>query len=183
MMSDVSHLVVQAVEIIARSEAKARGLKRFFTGRPCRRGHVAERLASDGNCVVCDRVNERAWIERNRDRERERLRAYELAKSRAMPAWADRAAIADVYAEAARLEAASGVPHHVDHAVPLKAMCRDAGRRGGQIACGLHVPWNLSPLPGCENASKSCYVDRDQLDAEQLEVSRRCAAEWAASSR
>lgn len=35
------------------SEAKALGAARYFTGRPCSRGHVAERLASTGNCTEC----------------------------------------------------------------------------------------------------------------------------------
>jgi hypothetical protein len=30
-------------DIIGCDEAKALGLKRFFTGEPCKRGHVAER--------------------------------------------------------------------------------------------------------------------------------------------
>jgi hypothetical protein len=29
-------------EIITRAEAKARGLKRYFTGKPCKCQHVAE---------------------------------------------------------------------------------------------------------------------------------------------
>ena len=32
--------------------AKAQGLKRYFTGRPCGRGHVAERFVADGRCVA-----------------------------------------------------------------------------------------------------------------------------------
>jgi hypothetical protein len=30
-------------EIIVRKEALAKGLKGFFTGKPCKRGHVVER--------------------------------------------------------------------------------------------------------------------------------------------
>lgn len=40
-------------QIITRAEAKTLGLKRYFTGKPCRRGHSAERLASNGNCFEC----------------------------------------------------------------------------------------------------------------------------------
>lgn len=36
-----------------RAEAKARGLTRYFTGEPCGRGHVAERLTNSATCVVC----------------------------------------------------------------------------------------------------------------------------------
>lgn len=40
-----------------RDEARANGLRRYFTGRPCIHGHVAERLVSNKACVECDRVN------------------------------------------------------------------------------------------------------------------------------
>jgi len=47
---------------MTRAEAKAAGLTRYFTGRPCRRGHVAERDI-DGNCVECSIQNARKWRE------------------------------------------------------------------------------------------------------------------------
>lgn len=42
----------------ARSDAKAVGQKYYFTGNPCPKGHVAERLTSSGGCKVC--LNERS---------------------------------------------------------------------------------------------------------------------------
>ena len=38
-----------------RQKAQAEGLSFFFTGKPCRHGHVADRYAKDGKCVVCMR--------------------------------------------------------------------------------------------------------------------------------
>lgn len=40
-------------ELITREDAHAAGLVRFFTGRPCRRGHVAVRFVSNGACTAC----------------------------------------------------------------------------------------------------------------------------------
>ncbi len=37
-----------------RDEARARGLKRYSTGEPCKRGHVAERYVSSNECVECN---------------------------------------------------------------------------------------------------------------------------------
>ena len=42
-------------EIITRKEAKAAGLSRYYTGVPCRHGHLAERRTSDALCVECER--------------------------------------------------------------------------------------------------------------------------------
>jgi len=60
------------IEILTNAEAKALGLKVYFNGKPCPKGHVAERYVG-GSCVVCGR--ERAakkYVEHKDER-----RAYE----------------------------------------------------------------------------------------------------------
>lgn len=42
-------------KIISRAEARAVGLTRYFTGRPCKRGHVATRGVKGKACAECDR--------------------------------------------------------------------------------------------------------------------------------
>ena len=44
--------------IISRAEAREKGLKFYFTGKPCVRGHIAERSTAHKWCVPCH--NERA---------------------------------------------------------------------------------------------------------------------------
>src|SRR5512139_2332428 len=41
---------------ITREQAKASGLTRYFTGKPCVRGHFSERRTASGSCLVC--INE-----------------------------------------------------------------------------------------------------------------------------
>lgn len=45
------------MEIITHKEAKLRGLKHYYTGKPCNRGHVDERLTSSTTCCTCIREN------------------------------------------------------------------------------------------------------------------------------
>jgi 5-methylcytosine-specific restriction endonuclease McrA len=72
-----------------RKEAIASGAKRFFTGEKCRRGHVATRYASTGQCSECLKENERKWRTENpqkaRDDKQIRRQGYrdkELASAR-----------------------------------------------------------------------------------------------------
>ena len=46
--------VAQQRAIVTRAEAKAAGLKRYFTGVPCKNGHVAERFTNRSYCVACE---------------------------------------------------------------------------------------------------------------------------------
>src|ERR1035437_7226760 len=40
---------------ISREKAKARGLPRYFTGKPCKHDHVAEKYTCNRTCVECGR--------------------------------------------------------------------------------------------------------------------------------
>lgn len=55
-----------------RAEAKAKGVMRFFTGKPCKRGHVAERYTANPNCIECLRL----VAERDREQRLKYLREY-----------------------------------------------------------------------------------------------------------
>lgn len=49
------------MEIITRAEAKAQGLVRYFTGVPCKHGHMCERLVRSATCVECSNAASRNW--------------------------------------------------------------------------------------------------------------------------
>jgi hypothetical protein len=46
------------MKIVSWKEAKARGLKRYFTGEPCKHGHIAERCVSAGDYIECKEAPE-----------------------------------------------------------------------------------------------------------------------------
>lgn len=54
-----------------------------------------------------------------------------------------------VYKTAQEFEKITGVPHHVDHEIPLR----------GRMVSGLHVPSNLRVIPAVLNVSKSNKYD------------------------
>jgi hypothetical protein len=63
-------------QIITRADALAKGLKRFFTGKPCKRGHVVERRVDTGDCDECVNQRSRKWRAANLDAELARGRKY-----------------------------------------------------------------------------------------------------------
>lgn len=44
-----------------RREAKALGLAKYCTGKPCKRGHLAERYVNHAHCVECIKIQTTAW--------------------------------------------------------------------------------------------------------------------------
>lgn len=49
-----------ARDIVARSEAIAAGRKTYFTGLPCKNGHISHRHTHNGICAECKRTTHRA---------------------------------------------------------------------------------------------------------------------------
>lgn len=157
----------------SKADAKARGEKYYFTGKPCPRGHTAERFASTGNCAECNRERAKnlstetlarkretcnAWHADNKERVREHTRAFAARNPKAAqanslfmkykrkkrcPAWADKEEIKKFYV-------ACPEGHEVDHIYPLQ----------GKLVSGLHVRQNLQYLTVQENRSKgnTCHV-------------------------
>lgn len=41
------------MEIISRDDAHKSGQRRFYTGKPCKKGHLSERQVTNGGCIAC----------------------------------------------------------------------------------------------------------------------------------
>lgn len=47
------------MQIITRKEAKEKGLKRYYTGKPCKHGHDEQRKVANKRCLECHRQDSR----------------------------------------------------------------------------------------------------------------------------
>lgn len=73
----------KAIKIVSYQKALKLGLKRYFTGNPCIRGYVAERLVSSRNCLCpacAAEANKRvtAYLKRKRSAAKEAAKAGEV---------------------------------------------------------------------------------------------------------
>lgn len=84
------------------------------------------------------------WSKKRRDK-RAAIRAKSRARAmKSLASWANLEAIETFYIEAARLTDETGIPHEVDHVIPLN----------GMDVCGLHVETNLQIITRSENRKK-----------------------------
>lgn len=56
------------MKIIYRNAAMNAGLEWYFTGRPCKHGHVAERKTKNGSCRECMQSISQNWYSKNKDK-------------------------------------------------------------------------------------------------------------------
>ena len=173
----------------ARYEAQQKGAAVYFTGVPCKRGHIAERYTRTGYCKVCAREAgrksyaenperfaqaSRKWrtqnpeyAEENRDRINANSQAYRLRNLSKAARLRAQYRARKKQAEPSWLTAR----HHTEIAAfyDLAALrTRQTGESyevdhivplSGDNVCGLHVPWNLQVIPQAVNRRKSNLTD------------------------
>ena len=122
-----------------------RGLRRWREERAWAAERHAEAMREDEEMRVAMAPEREARERIERMAKRRARGAARRASVRVQtPAWADKERISEVYALAVKLTEQSGLPHHVDHEIPLR------GRR----VSGLHVHDNLRVITATENLRK-----------------------------
>ena len=164
------------MKIISRFQAKDQGLVRYFTGKPCAKGHLSERRVSNWMCVSCGnehdskfyKLNPKSkiaiatkWNQKNKIRHKEHLSNWkknnigivnqDTAKRRASkiqrtPNWLN--AGQEFEMECIYKYCASLRSIGLDYEVDHIVPLK------GKTVSGMHVPWNLQLLRASENASK-----------------------------
>lgn len=129
MLSSRTH---EPQRTISWTKAREQGLKQYFTGVPCHKGHTCERDVSDRSCYECKLEKARRWKHANLEKHAEanlkwarenptnRLAGKRRQRARAPESYWASSALANAKVRAGR----AGVPLNVDHAF-LLAMAHD----------------------------------------------------------
>lgn len=154
-----------------RKEAMLAGEAHYFTGKPCKHGHIDKRLTINGMCCECSRIKNnkryesyyKEYVKANKNKIKNIMSTYQknnkgkvnartaarhAAKMQRTPKWLDadeKWVIQEIYELASLRTKLTGISWHVDHIVPLQ----------GETVSGLHTPNNLRVVTASENHSKN----------------------------
>lgn len=70
------------MKIISRSDAITKGLKRYFTGEACKRGHISERRVINFSCLECHKENQSSLLKLDdeyKDRQKTASKKWKLS--------------------------------------------------------------------------------------------------------
>ena len=98
--------------------------------------------------TIYQTTKESHYVSRGKVAEQARMRGY------CIPPWTDREASRMIYAISAYATEMTGVPHEVDHIIPINH----------PRVCGLHVPENLRVITKYQNIKKGNRLLKKSLD-------------------
>jgi 5-methylcytosine-specific restriction endonuclease McrA len=159
-MAKATEYVPHSGPIVTRPQARAAGVKQYFNGKPCPKGHLFQRYTRSGTCIFCElsraqrpydeakrlywlawRHSEsgKLWAAANAEKSKARTR-NRRAKQRASSGSHTAREIADLLrgqrGRCAYCRRQVGKNYHVDHIVSVaKGGAND--RRNLQITCAL----------------------------------------------
>lgn len=101
--------------------------------------------------IVSIKLKRKLYAQNNKARRTFNQAKRRIAKLNRTPKWLSEFQLQEIksfYEKAAELTEKTGIPHEVDHILPLQA----------KEVSGLHVPWNLQILTKSENSRKNNRV-------------------------
>lgn len=152
-------------ELAPRKDALALGLKHYFTGLPCERGHVSRRYTSGLRCVDCATEQRKKWRADNPQRSRE-LRMEWARKNPER----ERASQKKSHARPEAREAANRLRREARAINPEKV-------RAKQRAC-VALSYARNPAPSLARSRKWALNNPDKIK----EARRRANDKWVAKN-
>lgn len=177
------------METINRKEAKEKGLTHYYTGKPCKHGHIAKRRVVRGDCTECIKGSEKKhyWEDPDRSRKTSRDAWVRLGRKNCKVKAAE---YKKTFPEKNRehLKKRSNAekrqtPHwlkEIDAKLikffykKAQALTAFTGIKfevdheiplQGDLASGFHSPDNLRVIPACVNLAKSNKFNIEEYNA------------------
>lgn len=156
------------IKIIRRRDAAALGLLRYFTGKPCPKGHISERRVSKKCCIRCELDGRSAWSRKNLEKTRLQKASRYASNREAVLTAVKRyqVAKADKIKQRKRL-------HYLANAESIKEKARDHARKNIERVRAKNRRWRR------DNPDKSAACDRNKNARRKAAEGSHTAADVA----
>jgi 5-methylcytosine-specific restriction endonuclease McrA len=170
-----------------RQAAIAAGERHYFTGAPCKHGHVAKRFVIDRKCVECSKVNHDRWRAANPEKHRandDRWRAANPDEARAARARWRAANPEKVKAKDARWSAANPEKVRASHARwsaanPEKVRAWNHTKRARRLAAeGRFCAADVTRITKAQGGKCACCRNRRKLTVDHIVPLVRGGSNW-----
>lgn len=121
--------------------------RKWFSNNKARHRELTQRWYNDNKEQHLQ--NSKEWYAANKHRKLATTNARDDRCKNATPPWVNMVEIQAVYQKAKAITQATGIPHEVDHIVPITH----------EAVCGLNAPINLQVIPASENRRKANSID------------------------
>jgi len=170
------------MEILDLKQAREQGKEKYFTGKPCLKGHISERYTTNRTCLSCSHKQAVAWMNNNKEHqltkrracyaknpEKHSIRFREWSKNNrhklsikelkryeyiknATPKWLTK----EHYNQ---MESIYWLSKLQQELTDTKYHVDHIVPLQGKTVCGLNVPWNLQVFEAKENIRKSNHFN------------------------
>ena len=157
--------------VVSRAAAIERGLTRYFTGKLCKRGHIAERYCSTHQCAECQLHHQAHYYASNPERYRAKSRQWAAANPSKVRA--KHARYRDANLEKCKEACRASAKRHYQN---NQQKCRDANRE-----------WSAKNKENMRRYSRE-WAKRNPINArswreKNIERRREIAREWCKKNR
>lgn len=149
------------MDIITRKEARELGLKIYFDGTECKRGHISDKFVSSGRCCECVEEDNEIIVEQKEHQVAMRKQQSEKAKEALVFI---RQTMNDLD-EAEKLQFRTNVTNGTDE-LDIFPRSRDAAKRLGEDFYDTGLPCKRNHLSKRYTETGQCVACRNQLKEE-----------------
>ena len=163
------------MDIISKTQARDNGASTYFTGRPCKHGHISERYVSNGHCKDCIDRRHKEWRKAHPEKTNAISQRWKEKNREALAEYKKR-----YRSEFPEKHAKNAVEYRKRHTSKIRALSRSYKAKK-RAAVGFHSGADIEALELAQDGKcKACAGSFDELGyhVDHIEPLSKGGSNW-----